>query len=91
MPGVLIVEAMAQTAGVLVFKSLPEEKYGQAVFFLGIDNVRFRKPVTPGDQLRLEVEITKHRQAIWGFKGKASVDGKLVAEAELLAMLGDEK
>jgi 3-hydroxyacyl-[acyl-carrier-protein] dehydratase len=91
MPGVLIVEAMAQTAGVLVFKSLPEEKYGQAVFFLGIDHVRFRKPVTPGDQLRLEVEITKHRQAIWGFKGKALVDGKLVAEAELLAMMGDEK
>jgi 3-hydroxyacyl-[acyl-carrier-protein] dehydratase len=91
MPGVLIVEAMAQTAGVLVFKSLPEEKFGQAVFFLGIDNVRFRKPVTPGDQLRLELEITKHRQAIWGFKGKALVDGKLVAEAELLAMLGEEK
>jgi 3-hydroxyacyl-[acyl-carrier-protein] dehydratase len=91
MPGVLIVEAMAQAAGVLVFKSLPEEKYGRAVFFLGIDHVRFRKPVTPGDQLRLELEITKHRQAIWGFKGNASVDGKLVAEAELLAMLGDEK
>jgi 3-hydroxyacyl-[acyl-carrier-protein] dehydratase len=91
MPGVLIVEAMAQTAGVLVFKSLPEERYGQAVYFLGIDNVRFRKPVTPGDQLRLEVEITKHRQAIWGFKGKALVDGKLIAEAELLAMMGEEK
>jgi 3-hydroxyacyl-[acyl-carrier-protein] dehydratase len=91
MPGVLIVEAMAQTAGVLVFKSLPEEKYGQAVYFLGIDNVRFRKPVVPGDQLRLELEITKHRQSIWGFKGKALVDGKLVAEAELLAMLGDGK
>jgi len=91
MPGVLIVEAMAQTAGVLVFKSLPEEKYGQAVYFLGIDNVRFRKPVTPGDQLRLELEITKHRQAIWGFKGRALVDGKVVAEAELLAMMGEEK
>lgn len=91
MPGVLIVEAMAQTAGVLVFKSLPEEKYGRAVFFLGIDNVRFRKPVTPGDQLRLELEITKHRQAIWGFRGKAMVDGKVVAEAELLAMMGEEK
>jgi len=91
MPGVLIVEALAQTAGVLVFKSLPEEKYGQAVYFLGIDNVRFRKPVTPGDQLRLELEITKHRQAIWGFKGKALVDGKVVAEAELLAMMGEEK
>jgi 3-hydroxyacyl-[acyl-carrier-protein] dehydratase len=91
MPGVLIVEAMAQTAGVLAFKSMPEEDQGRPVYFLGIDNVRFRKPVVPGDQLRLELEITKHRQAIWGFKGKALVDGKLVAEAELLAMLGDEK
>ena len=90
MPGVLIVEAMAQTAGVLAFKSMPGEAQ-KPVYFLGIDNVRFRKPVTPGDQLRPEVEITKHRQAIWGFKGKALVDGKLVAEAELLAMLGDEK
>jgi 3-hydroxyacyl-[acyl-carrier-protein] dehydratase len=91
MPGVLIVEAMAQTAGLLVFKSLPEEKYRQPVYFLGIDHVRFRKPVIPGDQLRLELEITKHRQAIWGFKGKALVDGRLVAEAELLAMMGEEK
>jgi 3-hydroxyacyl-[acyl-carrier-protein] dehydratase len=91
MPGVLIVEAMAQTAGVLAFKSMPEEDHGRPVYFLGIDNVRFRKLVVPGDQLRLELEITKHRQAIWGFKGKALVDGKLVAEAELLAMLGDEK
>jgi 3-hydroxyacyl-[acyl-carrier-protein] dehydratase len=91
LPGVLIVEAMAQTAGVLVFKSLPEEERGKSVYFLGIDNARFRKPVVPGDQLRLELEITKHRQSIWGFKGKALVDGKLVAEAEILAMLGDEK
>ena len=91
MPGVLIVEAMAQTAGVLVFKSTPEEERGKAGYFLGIDNARFRKPVVPGDQLRLELEITKHRQSIWGFKGKALVDGKLVAEAELLAMLGDVK
>jgi 3-hydroxyacyl-[acyl-carrier-protein] dehydratase len=91
MPGVLIVEAMAQTAGVLAFKSMPKEERGKPVYFLGIDNVRFRKPVVPGDQLRLELEITKHRQSIWGFKGKALVDGKLVAEAELLAMLGDEK
>ena len=91
MPGVLIVEAMAQTAGVLVFKSMPEEEKEKRVYFLGIDNVRFRKPVIPGDQLRLELEITKHRQSIWGFKGKASVDGKLVAEGELLAMLGEEK
>ncbi len=89
MPGVLIVEAMAQTAGVLVFESVSEEERKKPVFFLGIDNVRFRKPVIPGDQLRFELEITKHRQSIWGFKGKALVDGKLVAEAELLAMLGE--
>ena len=91
MPGVLIVEAMAQTAGMLVFKSTGEESHKKPVFFLGMDNVKFRKPVIPGDQLRLEIEITKHRQTIWGFKGKALVDGKLVAEAELLAMLGEEK
>jgi 3-hydroxyacyl-[acyl-carrier-protein] dehydratase len=91
MPGVLIVESMAQTAGVLVFNSLPIEDHKKPVYFLGIDNVRFRKPVIPGDQLRLELEITRHRQSIWGFKGKAFVDGKLVAEADLLAMIGDEK
>jgi 3-hydroxyacyl-[acyl-carrier-protein] dehydratase len=91
MPGVLIVEAMAQTAGVLVFKSMPEEDQKRSVFFLGMDNVKFRKPVIPGDQLRLELEITRHRQSIWGFKGKAFVDEKLVAEADLLAMLGEEK
>ena len=91
MPGVLIVEAMAQTAGVLIFCSLPEEERKKTVFFLGIDNVRFRKPVVPGDQLRLELEVTRHRQSIWGFKGQSFVDGKLVAEADLLAMLGEEK
>ena len=91
MPGVLIVEAMAQTAGILAFKSMKEEHQRKPVFFLGLDNVRFRKPVTPGDQLRLELEITRHRQAIWGFQGKALVDGKIAAEAELLAMLGEEK
>ena len=90
MPGVLIVEAMAQTAGVLAFESMPEADRKRPVYFLGIDNVRFRKVVIPGDQLRLELEITKHRQAIWGFKGKALVDGKLVTEAELLAMLGEQ-
>jgi len=90
MPGVLIIEAMAQTAGVLALKSLPPEDQKRPVYFLGIDNVRFRKPVIPGDQLRLELEIVKHRQAIWGFKGRALVDGKLVTEAELLAMLGEK-
>ncbi len=91
MPGVLIVEAMAQTAGILIYQSIDEESRRKPAFFLGMDNVKFRKPVIPGDQLRFEVEITKHRQSIWGFKGKALVDGKLVAEAELLAMLGEEK
>ena len=91
MPGVLIVEAMAQTAGVLIFYSLPEDERKKTVFFLGIDNVRFRKPVIPGDQLRMELEITRHRQAIWGFKGKAFVDGNVVAEGDLMAMIGEEK
>jgi len=90
MPGVLIIEAMAQTAGVLAFKSIPEEGQRRPVLFLGLDNVRFRKPVVPGDQLRMELEITRHRQAIWAFKGKAFVEDKVVAEAELLAMLGEE-
>ena len=89
MPGVLIIEAMAQTAGVLAFKSIPEEGQRRPVLFLGLDNVRFRKPVVPGDQLRMELEITRHRQAIWGFKGKTFVEDKLVAEADLLAMLGE--
>jgi len=91
MPGVLIIEAMAQTAGLLVFSSIPEEEHKKPVYFLRIDNARFRKPVIPGDQLRLELEITKHRQSFWGFRGKAFVDEKLVAEAELLAMLGEER
>ena len=90
MPGVLIVEAMAQTAGVLAFKSVPEEEQGKPVLFLELDNVRFRKPVVPGDQLRMELEITRHRHAIWGFKGKTFVEDQLVAEADLLAMLGEE-
>jgi 3-hydroxyacyl-[acyl-carrier-protein] dehydratase len=98
MPGVLILEAMAQTAGVLAYKSIPEGEQkntaghqSRAVYFLGIDNARFRKPVIPGDQLRLELEVTRQRQAVWGLKGKALVDGNLVAEADLLAMLGEEK
>lgn len=98
MPGVLILEAMAQTAGILVFKSMPietqerlEEYRKRPVFFLGIDNARFRKPVIPGDQLRFELEVTRQRQSVWGFKGKALVEGNLVAEAELLAMLGEKR
>jgi 3-hydroxyacyl-[acyl-carrier-protein] dehydratase len=85
MPGVLIVEAMAQAGGILAFKTFPDKK--GSVFFTGIDNARFRKPVTPGDQLRLVVEVIKHRREIWLFDGKAFVGDELVAEARIMAML----
>jgi beta-hydroxyacyl-ACP dehydratase FabZ len=89
MPGVLIVEAMAQTGGILAFKSFPESK--GSVFFIGIDNARFRKPVIPGDQLKLVVEVVKHKREIWIFEGKAFVDNEVVAEAKIMAMLKKEK
>ncbi len=85
MPGVLIIEAMAQAGGVLAFKTFPDKK--GSVFFTGIDNARFRKPVTPGDQLKLVVEVIKHRREIWLFEGKAFVENELVAEARIMAML----
>jgi 3-hydroxyacyl-[acyl-carrier-protein] dehydratase len=88
MPGVLIVEAMAQTGGVLAFKSFPDMK--GSVFFIGIDNVRFRKPVIPGDQLRMIIEVLKHRRELWVFEGKAFVEEELVAEAKIMAMLKQE-
>jgi 3-hydroxyacyl-[acyl-carrier-protein] dehydratase len=85
MPGVLIVEAMAQAGGVLAFKSFPEMK--GSVFFIGIDNARFRRPVVPGDQLKMVVEVVKHKREIWVFEGKAFVGDELVAEAKIMAML----
>jgi 3-hydroxyacyl-[acyl-carrier-protein] dehydratase len=85
MPGVLIVEAMAQAGGVLAFKSFPGMK--GSVFFIGIDNARFRKPVIPGDQLKLVVEVVKHKREIWVFEGKALVGDEVVAEAKIMAML----
>ena len=88
MPGVLILEAMAQAGGILAFKSFPGMK--GTVFFTGIDNARFRKPVVPGDQLRLVVEVLKHRREIWIFDGKAYVDDDVVAEARIMAMLKQE-
>ncbi len=89
MPGVLIVEAMAQAGGVLAFKSFPEMK--GSVFFIGIDNARFRKPVVPGDQLKLVVEAVKHRRELWVFEAKAYVDNEVVAEAKIMAMLKQEE
>jgi 3-hydroxyacyl-[acyl-carrier-protein] dehydratase len=90
MPGVLIVEAMAQTWGICVFALKPEEAPNKNLFFSGIDNARFRKPVVPGDQLRLELNLIKHRGILWKFKGIATVAGELVAEAELLASVIDK-
>jgi beta-hydroxyacyl-ACP dehydratase FabZ len=85
MPGVLIVEAMAQTGGVLAFKSFPGMK--GSVLFIGIDNARFRRPVIPGDQIKMVVEVVKHKREIWIFEGKAFVGEELVAEARIMAML----
>ncbi|WP_100400368.1 3-hydroxyacyl-ACP dehydratase FabZ [Bacillus sp. FJAT-44742] len=87
MPGVLIIEALAQTGAVAILKK--EENQGKIAFFAGIDNCRFKGQVKPGDQLRLEVEMTRLRGKIGKGKGTASVDGKVVAETELMFALQD--
>ena len=87
MPGVLIIEAMGQTGAVLMSKSLKVDPAGKTIFFMSIDNCRFRQPVRPGDVLRMEVHVTLHRRGVFKFHGKASVDGKLAAEADFAAML----
>jgi 3-hydroxyacyl-[acyl-carrier-protein] dehydratase len=90
MPGVLIIEAMAQTAAVLVVRSLGSDAEGKLVYFMTIDSARFRKPVMPGDTLRVHVKRQRNRGSVWKFTGEAKVDGRLVAEAEFAAMLLDE-
>lgn len=85
MPGVLIVESMAQVGGVLAFKSA--DVANKVVYFMGIDKARFRKPVFPGDTLAISVTVTKCRGTIWAFKGEARVGETLVAEAELMATI----
>ncbi len=89
MPGVLIIEAMAQVAGVLAFRSGTSE--GRSVYFMSIEKAKFRKPVVPGDQLRLEISIVQQRGNVWKFSGNASVEEKVVAEAEFTAMLTDRE
>lgn len=89
MPGVLLVEAMAQTAAVLVVETLEGEAAGKLVYFMTIANARFRKPVVPGDQVRILVRKTKNRGNVWRFKGEAQVEGRNVAEAEFSAMIMD--
>lgn len=93
MPGVLLVEAMAQVGGVLALKSAADQNIDisqKVIYFMTIDNCKFRKPVLPGDQVRFELELTKQRANVRGFKGTAIVDGTVVAEAELMAMIVDK-
>jgi 3-hydroxyacyl-[acyl-carrier-protein] dehydratase len=88
MPGVLMVEAMAQTAAILSFLTMgkkPDEN--TIVYFVGIDNVRFKRPVEPGDQLKMEIEITRVSRGIWKYKAKATVDGQLALEGDLMCTL----
>ncbi len=85
MPGVLILEGMAQVGGILAYHSIPEMVGEKLIYFAGIDKVRFRQPVVPGDQLLIEMEVLKQKGKIWKMAGKAKVNGNLVAEAELLA------
>ena len=90
MPGVLIVEAMAQTAGCLVVESLGKQSEGKLVYFMSIENARFRKPVVPGDQLIINVEKTRERGNVFKFDGKVYVEEVVVAEARFSAMIVDK-
>ncbi len=89
MPGVLIVEAMAQTAAVMVVAILGKETEGKLVYFMSIDNARFRKPVVPGDQLRLYCRKVRQRGNVWKFTCEARVDDTIVADATYTAMIMD--
>jgi 3-hydroxyacyl-[acyl-carrier-protein] dehydratase len=85
MPGVLIIEALAQTAAILSFKTMGNKPDDKSVYyFVGIDGARFKKPVSPGDQLVLEVSIVANKRGLWKFSGQAKVDGQVAAEAELM-------
>jgi 3-hydroxyacyl-[acyl-carrier-protein] dehydratase len=90
MPGVLIVEAMGQAGGILIVSNLPPTAQARLFYFMGFDKVRFRKPVTPGDQLILELKLLKKRRKVVKMAGTAFVDQNVVAEAELLATFGDQ-
>jgi 3-hydroxyacyl-[acyl-carrier-protein] dehydratase len=89
MPGVLIIEGLAQTAGALCVASLGEDYNPQVVYFMGIDKAKFRRPVVPGDQLHYHVRKLRSRGRVWRFYGEARVNGHVVAEAEVSAMIAD--
>ena len=91
MPGVLLVEAMAQAAGALVLNHLGDAHAGKLVFFMSIDKARFRKPVLPGDVVHFHVKLSNKRAPVWKYWAEAHVDGKKVAEAEIGAMLMNER
>ena len=90
MPGVLILEAMGQAGGLLAYSFLPREKQGGLIYFMGMDKVKFRKPVVPGDQLIIEARILKQRLKAIKMSAIATVDKKIVAQAELMATFGDK-
>jgi len=94
-PGVMIIEGMAQAGGILAFKSLADDdqegvKNNKVVYFMSIDNAKFRSPVTPGDKLIYHINVMKHKGAVWQFDAKALVEGKVVAQAQLKAMIVDK-
>jgi beta-hydroxyacyl-ACP dehydratase FabZ len=91
MPGVLIVEAMAQVAGILALLSTPENMGNHALYLMSLDKVRFRKPVVPGDQLILDLTVLKGKKTYFKMEGKAKVNDNLVAEAELMTMVGKKE
>ncbi|MCB1562337.1 MAG: 3-hydroxyacyl-ACP dehydratase FabZ [Alphaproteobacteria bacterium] len=90
MPGVLIVEAMAQTAAIVVVETLGVQAEGKVVYFMTIDGARFRRPVVPGDALHIHVQKVQSRSNVWKFRGQALVDGKICAEANFSAMITDK-
>jgi 3-hydroxyacyl-[acyl-carrier-protein] dehydratase len=90
MPGVLILEAMAQVGGILAYLSNEEEMKNRLFYFIGLDKVRFRKTVVPGDQIVFDLTMLKRKMKMYIMAGRATVDGKLVAEAELMAAMSDE-
>jgi 3-hydroxyacyl-[acyl-carrier-protein] dehydratase len=91
MPGVLVIEALSQIGGILAYASEPFDPITNLMFFLGIDKAKFRRTVVPGDRMDLYVEVLHHRSNVWRFRGEASVDGTLCAEAELLASVVDRQ
>jgi 3-hydroxyacyl-[acyl-carrier-protein] dehydratase len=88
MPGVLILEAMAQVAGVLIYRDMPD-KHSKLIYFTGVENAKFRRPVVPGDQLRIEMELLNRRSNFGKMAGRATVEGKLAAEAIVLFAIAE--